>query len=490
MRISLRLKTCIMILIIAAVLCAASITGTNIALTNIIKQQFINKAESMTSAISAIIDAPKVALIKEEILKIYNQTDEKDRVSNEDWGSEAHEAYLSLYSRVQEMPEYTQLQDWLRIILTEGKFLYVYVIMPDFEHERMVYVVDGSIEDCCMPGSFDPFTESDHAIIDHPYDGVPADVVVTEEYGWTLALGMPILDENHQIIAYLCADYSMSEIMSIKDHYLLLIGAVLALLALITGFCGILAVNYFVIHPVNILSSASVEFCNENNNNEHHKFENLAIRSKDEIGDLANSMVQMEKDINLHVANLVKTANALIQSREKEAELAEAANIDPLTKVRNKRAFVTEEEHMDEEIKNGTAEFGVAVIDMNNLKTINDTYGHEKGDEAIRDLCNLICNTFKHSPVFRIGGDKFVVILRKFDLKYRDHLISDFYAASELEEAIVPWRGMSAAIGYKVFDPQTDNKFSDVMKVADARMYEKKVQMKKDKGLPMRGRRE
>ena len=229
---------------------------------------------------------------------------------------------------------------------------------------------------------------------------------------------------------------------------------------------------------MNILSSASVEYCKEDDQNEHHKFEELKIHTKDEIGDLANSMIQMEKDINEHVANLVRTANELIQSREKEAELTEAANIDVLTQVRNKRAFVAEEEQKDEEIRKGTARFGIAVIDMNNLKKINDTYGHEKGDEAIKDLCSRICNTFKHSPVYRIGGDEFAAVLENQDLENRDRLIESFYETCEKEEQKTPWRSMSAALGFKLYDRKAHNKFSDVFKAADAEMDKKKTRMK------------
>jgi len=476
MRISLKVKTCIMVFIITAVLCAASIIGTNIALTNIIKQQFTSKADSMTSAISAVIDGGKVALVKDEVLKIYNRTENK--VSNEDWGSEEHEAYINLYSDILDMPEFKSMQEWLRKVQDQGNFLYVYIITPDKENARMIYIIDASYEDFCMPGSFDPFTKSDYAVLEHPMDGVPVDIVVTEEYGWTLAVGKPVLDENGEIIGYLCADADMTEIMKIKDHYLLSIGGVLVGLAVLTGILGMVAVNYFVIRPVNILSSASIEYCKEDDKNEHHKFEDLQIHTKDEIGDLANSMIQMEKDINEHVANLIRTANELIQSREKEAELTEAANIDVLTQVRNKRAFVAEEEKKDEEIKNGTAKFGVAVIDMNNLKTINDTYGHEKGDEAIKDLCSRICNTFKHSPVYRIGGDEFVVILENQDLENRDRLVSTFTETFKKEEQKKPWRGTSAALGCKLYDKKLHNKFSDVFKAADAEMYKQKVQMK------------
>ena len=49
-----------------------------------------------------------------------------------------------------------------------------------------------------------------------------------------------------------------------------------------------------------------IEYCQEDDKNEHHKFGELNIRANDEIGDLATSMVQMENDINDHVATLIK----------------------------------------------------------------------------------------------------------------------------------------------------------------------------------------
>ena len=477
MRISLRLKTVIMIFIFTAVLCVASIIGTNIALTSIIRQQFIDKAESLANAMTEIIDKNQVRHVRDEVMQIYNRTEEK--VSNEEWGSEEHTAYVNLYSDILTMDDFILLQNWLRAIQDQGRFEYIYIMVPDNDNARMIYVVDASYdEEMCMPGSFDLFTENDYAVLEHPMDGLPVDIEETENYGWTVALGKPIVDENGQILGYFCADSSMTKITKIKNDYLLIIAAILVGFAVLTGILGVVLVDRFVIRPVNILSKASIEYCSEDNKNERHKFRDLQIHSRDEIGDLSTSMVQMEKDINDHVATLIKTANELIEAREKEEELMKAANVDALTQVRNKRAFVSAEEELDRRIKAGPVRFGVVVVDMNNLKTINDTYGHEKGDEAIRDLCGIICSTFMHSPVFRIGGDEFVVVLEKSDLDNREALIGEFYEAVAREEKKKSWRGMSAALGCRVYDPDTDNNFMDVFKAADAEMYRTKVRMK------------
>ena len=111
MKISLKTKTLIMIFIITAVLCVASIIGTNIALTNIIRQQFIDKAESTASAMASLIDDEAAGVVRSEVRKVYGATDDKDKVSNEEWDSPEHEAYVSRYSHILDMPEFTALQE-------------------------------------------------------------------------------------------------------------------------------------------------------------------------------------------------------------------------------------------------------------------------------------------------------------------------------------------------------------------------------------------
>ena len=67
-------------------------------------------------------------------------------------------------------------------------------------------------------------------------------------------------------------------------------------------------------------------------------------------------------------------------------------------------------------------EFAIVVLDVNDLKVINDTEGHEAEDKCICDACEIICRTFKRSPVYRIGGDEFVVISQNEDYERSDDL--------------------------------------------------------------------
>ena len=90
------------------------------------------------------------------------------------------------------------------------------------------------------------------------------------------------------------------------------------------------------------------------------------------------------------------------------------------------------------------------MIDLNFLKVINDTYGHECGNAAIKRLCKLVCKIFAHSPVFRIGGDEFAVILRGSDYENIEKLVAEFNESTEIMEAddsLQPWEKISAALG-------------------------------------------
>ena len=92
----------------------------------------------------------------------------------------------------------------------------------------------------------------------------------------------------------------------------------------------------------------------------------------------------------------------------------------------------------------------------------------------------LVCEIFEHSPVFRVGGDEFVVVLKLRDYRNVDNLVGDFNAHLEKlqnDDTLNPWEQISAAIGYAKFDKTVD----DVFQKADKAMYDKKVAMKAER---------
>ena len=96
----------------------------------------------------------------------------------------------------------------------------------------------------------------------------------------------------------------------------------------------------------------------------------------------------------------------------------------------------------------------------------------------------LVCEIFEHSPVFRIGGDEFIVVLKNRDYRNVDNLIEDFNNHLEgllKDDTLQPWEQISAAIGYAKFDKTVDKTVEDVFKKADKAMYERKTSMKAER---------
>ena len=153
---------------------------------------------------------------------------------------------------------------------------------------------------------------------------------------------------------------------------------------------------------------------------------------------------------------------------------------DSLTGLRNTTSYKKWVADFDEKVRSSEVTFGIAMLDLNYLKEINDTYGHEAGNKLIVTAARIISDTFKHSPVFRIGGDEFLVILQNRDLEDRDDLFAGL--ESECSRTVLEYEGatfpVSIAKGFALFDPKADTGFSDVFHRADEQMYANKKDMK------------
>ena len=175
-------------------------------------------------------------------------------------------------------------------------------------------------------------------------------------------------------------------------------------------------------------------------------------------------------------------SNILIMRKretEHKAELGKAqsiANTDTLTGVKSKHAYHEYLVRLEKEIEeNSSMQFAFAVCDVNNLKVVNDTQGHKAGDEYIKRACRLICAAFQHSPVFRIGGDEFVAILRGQDYENRKKILEDFNL--QIEENLKKGEVIIAS-GCSEYDSSKDSSVSEVFERADFNMYTRKKALK------------
>ena len=187
------------------------------------------------------------------------------------------------------------------------------------------------------------------------------------------------------------------------------------------------------------------------------------INQNDEIGDLAKSFTAAK----FHITQYMKQMQGL-------------AFQDSLTGVRNKMAYDNYLSDLDQRIQTSDINsYAIVVLDLNNLKEINDTYGHENGNEYLINSCKLICQVFTHSPIFRIGGDEFIAILTGEDLKQSHNLLKKLREGmAATKNAAFPWKQISIAYGIEIAESAKDTTIAETFNKADKNMYKNKRAIK------------
>ena len=168
-----------------------------------------------------------------------------------------------------------------------------------------------------------------------------------------------------------------------------------------------------------------------------------------------------------------------ITERKRAEELRKLALLDELTGLNNRRGFTLLAAHQSNVAKREGKSMTLLFIDLNDLKTINDTFGHKEGDRAISDAAAILKETFRESDVVaRVGGDEFCVLLTsdsptKVDT---DTPLGRLQTTIELHNATAqrPYK-VSLSIGMAEYDPRSPSTIEELMQQADSRMYEQKL---------------
>lgn len=179
----------------------------------------------------------------------------------------------------------------------------------------------------------------------------------------------------------------------------------------------------------------------------------------DEVGELAGNMNR-----------------TMVKMKDLVKKLEDQALEDKLTKVKNVTAYEQQEHIMNQHIGAKDLAFSVLMVDVNGLKGINDRFGHAMGNELLRHTVKYLCDHFKHSPVFRVGGDEFVVIVMNEDYKKRYETLKELESHCQKRDYTKarPWEQLAFAAGMSDYDPQNDTTFQEIFLRADAAMYKAK----------------
>ena len=374
------------------------------------------------------------------------------------------------------VPKATGEPVWLRPYITDN--LDVRVIsynVPVYFNGQFVGVIGIELDYSAMAAQVDNITlyengyafitEADGTIVYHPHMSIPElearekapDGIVSEDsivrYRYKgvekLAYRLPLINGD-----FLTVSAPLSEINASWHKWIAAI--IIAFLALLFVFIAFIRkYSEQITKPLQKLTEAAEQI------DEGNYDCTLDYDGKDEIGALTNTFRRVTENLKEYISRLNDLAYA-----------------DALTSVHNRGAFEIMIRDMQTQLDQpeGSPVFAVCMFDCNFLKQINDKYGHDKGDIYLKETARIICDVFAHSPVFRIGGDEFVVMLQERDYENREALLRlfDEKCAEKRESETDPWKKVDVSRGMADYDPQKDQSIADVVRRADRAMYEDK----------------
>ena len=475
-----------MIAILAAVIAVIAVSYYAIMINKLSKETYKNIASDIAESTAQVIDLDDVKTLKSKVDPIVQASETKPLA--EESTDDQIDAYLVQFNSLQSDAEFTTAFENTKKFLkdfgaTNSEFVScLYIQYVDFTNKCVVYLCDtDESETSCPPGLLDPVHDEVKGVLDNPNLGFVPHILKTERYGWLITAGAPIKDGD-SVVAYAMVDIDMNMIRQRQSNSIIRLTAYMLVTLLLIGAIDVVWVNLWFIRPLKKLTKATDEYDSANPNKTHTTFQKLEVNTYDELGDLAESLRLMENDVYVRFNELIETNEKLVTSKEETKKMQILANQDGLTGVKNKISYNSEVSRLNEQIKNGElTHFAVVMVDLNYLKDVNDSYGHDTGDVALIKLAGLVCETFKFSPVYRIGGDEFVVISRGKDYQKISILVDDLkkkISKTNKDSDILDGEHISAAVGYSLFDSLKDKTVDDVFRRADKEMYINKREQK------------
>ncbi len=306
-------------------------------------------------------------------------------------------------------------------------------------------------------------------------------------YGYQLSYLRPVFDSRGNCVCHVGVDFSMDYLHRQDILFVYSLSMMVLLVVALILLTDIYVVRKSITGPLNAIAKCTKQFTFETEEDRQRNIDRLNelnIRTKDEIEDLYDVFRSVMHDSLTDMKSLAKAQSDIQGKDEQIQQISRTAYRDALTGVGNKASFNKASAELTQELSKRFVEFGVVMADVNNLKYINDTYGHEAGDRYIKGCCKMICDMFKRSSVFRIGGDEFVVLLKNEDYTQRLEKLEQLTAAFEAaraQEHKDAWERYSASLGMSECTEE-DETVGEVLKRADAAMYENKMRFKEAHG--------
>jgi diguanylate cyclase (GGDEF)-like protein len=302
------------------------------------------------------------------------------------------------------------------------------------------------------------------------------------DYGAAYTACKPYVNSEGVHFGVICADISIEELHKTVNIYVFFNVILTLCLGLLFGMILMIWLRHNVTGPILALEKSASSFAERSRGKKSPDeliFDAPEIHTNNEVESLSKAISQMSQDMRSYVQGLLD-AEALARSAQEQAEdMTHLAFTDALTHVNSKVAYDKMKESLQQQIDQGTASFAFVMIDVNNLKDINDHFGHDCGDKYIFGSCHIFCNIYKQSPIYRIGGDEFVVLLQNNNYNNRNKLLKTMeteFQKTRDNTSRKPWERYSVAYGMSEY--RKGDSVDDVFKRADESMYRKKMEIK------------
>lgn len=402
-------------------------------------------------------------------------------------GNKADEYLKKNYS----MPEYNRILDrFYDIRNSYPDIMYMYVYRLDHDGGTVIFDLSSvkGAEDAGIPGERYEFSDLFMSYIDDLCAGKEVGGIIgPTEDGYILTYCKPIFDSKGKLQFHACVDFSIDALRKEDNRFMTSILLVAGLTGLAIMLFGIWWIRYRVTGPLNRMSRATEEFSyrtQQENERNILIMESLNINTHDEIETLYRAFISVMQQSLVYMNDLQKAESDIRDKEQKLGQISVKVFRDALTSVGNKAAYNSLAGELNEAIKDGNAEFGIVMLDANNLKYINDNFGHDAGDSYIKGCCKIVCEIFSRSPVFRVGGDEFTVVLKGADYENRLHLLDELskrFNASYKQTDKEAWERFSMSFGMAEYI-HDDTSVNDVLKRADTEMYVYKTEFKRKFG--------
>lgn len=401
-----------------------------------------------------------------------------------------------------ESKKYKELMDFMDAIMEDFEIHYLYIVYPIIdENPGMLNILSA---DTKYGRQYEPdgyylcsISYDDYAIEELRlyYDAMMTNdgrgITYFKDFsawGYDYTGLRALINSKGEKFALLCVDIEISELLKDIGNYTF--ANILLIVSLGTIFIALFLtwINRNFTDPITKLERSVVEFADtahKQKDPEKLIYHAPDIRTRNEVGSLRDAIVKLSNDMRAYMSDMIDAQGKVEDMKSKVIRMDMVAYQDALTHVKNKAWYDNVTKRVDNDIADGKAKFGIVMLDLNNLKKINDNYGHDHGNDYIAGACHEVCIIYDHSPVFRIGGDEFVVLLEKNDLENKDALfkkLRDTFDKISKDESKEPWERYSVAAGMAIYDSSIDKSMDDVFKRADELMYQDKMESKMARG--------